>query len=185
MGANTFAQSEPAPKDKGRSSSQSDASKPTGQTTKNARKDLKGQPPKSGRKNDDGGVGNADDDTVDPSGPSGNMNSEREGAANGKVAEHNWSAAGIHVAHHAAAKYSRNGVTIAPTDGQKLVEATFQLAALRSDANVVDRYLKVWTSADRKELTRRAKLGARLLESKNIFLSDPEGKRYQALLEPG
>ena len=153
-----------------------------GQTTKNARKNSKGQPPKSTGKKSVDGIGNSDEPSIAAPGTPDEQKIA-VGAANPKVkiAEPNWSVEWFRVESFASEKYTRDAVTLAPTEGQMLVQAKFEIQAMRPDAKAVDRYLRVWNSADRKELTRQAKTGARVLEAKNVMLRSPDGKRFPAI----
>lgn len=186
IGAVAAAQSDPTPKDPGKSDAPAEKSKSSdqekakpGQTTKNAVKGSKGQPPKSTGKKGDSSTGNSDGLPLDaPGTPDAPKIPD---ASNPKVTEPNWSVDRIHVEPHAGAKFARELVTIAPTEGQVLVQAKFEVQAMRPEAKAVDRYLRVWNNADRREITRRAKAGARVLEAKNIMLRSPDGKRFPAI----
>ena len=188
-GTVAWAQSDSARKSPGTSDVLEQNSKPSdkgntkpGQTTKKHGKDTKPKPPKSTGKKTEDSVGVPEGDSGDaPGTPDGSNNADGGGAANGKAAVPNWSVDKIRLAPHATNKYVRDAVTLEPTEGRVLIEARFQIEAIRSDAKAVERYSRVLTSVDRKTLTRNAKTGARVLESKNIALRDPDGKRYGAL----
>ena len=157
-----------------------------GQSTKNTGKDTKPKPPKLTGKKGGSSVGSPEEDPGDSSGtPDGSNNVDGGGTAIGNAAAPNWSAKQLHLAPHAAQKFVRDGVNLEPHEGHLLIEATFQLEAKRSDSKAVENYSRLLKSINRKDLTSRAKLGARLLELKNIALRGPDGKRYRALWNVG
>ena len=193
IGTAVSAQSDSTPKGAGKSEGPAQNSKQAdqentkpGQTTKKPAKDTKPKPSKSTGKKTGGNVGGPDDEPGDASGtPDGSINADGGGATNGNAAAPNWSAKHLHLAPHAAQKFSYNGVNLEAHEGHALIEATFHLEAIRSDAKAVDNYMRLLKSANRKELMGRAKLGARFLELKNIALRGPDGKRYRALWNVG
>jgi hypothetical protein len=161
-------------------------SKP-GQSTKKPAKETKPKTSKSASKK--GGSGSLDDESGDASGmPDSPINADGSGATSGSAAAAaapNWSAKRLHLAPHASQKFVNNGVNLEPFEGHQLIEATFHLEAMRSDAKAFENYLRLLKSANRKDLTSRARAGARLLELKNISLRGPDGKRYRALWNIG
>lgn len=196
----TVAVAQSTPSSKGKSEQAAENSKPAdketgkpGQSTKEVRKGTtakngKGQPTKSTAKSNGTSSGDSDDTAADAAGKSaGSKSPEGGGAAKGKATEPNWMVEEISVAPHNDARYVRDAVTLAPTEGQTLVQGRFQITAIRPDTKAVDRYVRIWTSADRKDLARKAKAGARVLEARNIALMGPDGKRYPAIwcLEDG
>lgn len=176
-----FAQSEPPSKDADNSDSpfkkksDKDNAKPNA-STKNG-KTAKPQPSKPGGKKSPGGSGNP----VDPGDASAGTPVPPGEPVNVKINEPHWSVEKIRLAPHAAAKYTRGNVTLAPTEGNTLIEASFRLTALRSDNKAIDRYARVWNNVNRRDLTDRTRAGARLLESRNIALMNAEGRRFPAL----
>ncbi|MEI8018983.1 MAG: hypothetical protein WCH39_12350 [Schlesneria sp.] len=157
-----------------------------GQSTKKPVKDAKPKTSKSTSKKGAGNVGSSDEDAGDaPGTPDGSNNADGVGGTSGNAATPNWSAKHLHLAPHAAQKFTRDGVNLEPHEGHLLIEATFHLEAIRADAKAVENYAKLLKSVNRKDLTSRAKAGARLLELKNIILRGPDGKRYRALWNVG
>ncbi len=157
----------------------------TGQSTKKPAKDSKAKPTKSTGKNGGGNIGRPDEDPGNPSG-TGDVSSNEDGSgATRAAAAPNWSAKHLHLAPHAAQRFARDGVSLEPHEGHQLIEATFHLEAIRADAKAVENYSRLLKSANRKDLTSRARAGARLLELKNIVLRGPDGKRYRALWNVG
>jgi hypothetical protein len=188
-GTVALAQSDSARDGVGKSETPDQNSKPSdqgnskpGATTKNRGKDTKPKPGKSTAKKSTDGIEKSDGDPGDGSGtPDGSKSANGSGAANGKPVEPNWSVDQISLAPYAGGKYSQNAVTIESTKGQVLIQATFQIEAMRSDAKSVERYLRGLNANDRKEMMRRTKSGARVLDSKKINLRSPDGKEYAAL----
>lgn len=155
--------------------------KKPGSAAKKARKDTQPQPSKSTGKKPGAGV-ESSENAADASGtPDGSAGTAGGPPGNPKIAEPNWSIHKLRLAPHGAAKYTRNAVTLAPTEGQTLVEASFHLTALRADHKAVDRYSRVWNNVNRKDLLGRAKAGVRLLESRNIALLNAEGRHFPAI----
>ena len=192
-GTVAWPQSDSTPKGAGKSegpaqnSKQSDQenTKP-GQSTKKPVKETKPKTSKSTAKKGAGNVGSSGEDPGDaPGTPDGSNNADGGGTTSGNAGAPNWSAKHLHLAPHAAQKFIRDGVNLEPHEGHALIEATFHLEAMRSDAKAVDNYTRLLKSANRKDLTSRARAGARLLELKNIILRGPDGKRYRALWNVG
>ncbi len=157
-----------------------------GQSTKKPVKETKPKTSIPTAKKGGTNVGSPDEEPGDAAGmPDGSSNADGGGATSGNAAAPNWSAKHLHLAPHAAQKFVQNGVNLEPHEGHQLIEATFHLEAMRADAKAVENYAKLLKSVNRKDLTSRARAGARLLELKNITLRGPDGKRYRALWNVG
>ncbi len=193
VGTVSWAQSDSAPKGAGTSDRPTQNSKPSdqgntkpGQSTKKPAKETKPKPSKSTSKKGAGNVGSLDEAPGDAAGmPDGSNNADGGGETSINAAAPNWAATHLHLAPHAAQKFARDGVNLEPHEGHLLIEATFHLEAVRADAKAVENYARLLKSVNRKDLTSRARAGARLLELKNIILRGPDGKRYRALWNVG
>lgn len=186
-----FAQSDTTKDAAGKTDSPDPNSKPADPgTTKadpNAKNPFKTVKPKSttkptGKKT--GAAAKTDGSSGDPAMSDDTKNADGTAAANGKVAAPNWSVDQIKLAPFAGAKYTKESVNIEPTKGQTLVQATFEIEAIRADGKAYDKYSRSLNANDRKELTRRAQSGIRVLEAKSIALRAPDGKQYFAIWSP-
>lgn len=103
---------------------------------------------------------------------------------NAKPAEPNWQVENITLQTLDAASFTHDKVTINPATGNTLVQVSFRLTALRSDAKAVDVYSRMWNNIDRRAIQLRTDGGVRVIESRNLALVDGKGTRYVSLWNP-